>query len=382
MATTDRPATGSADLASDAAAALADAELAHLIAVADGDCLAAAGLLAAACRTGGVPYQVSVVRTADAVVERIGGTDGAVTPVVVGAGAEGAVPFDPDGPVSPLGYDVAVELGATPDPVTALAGAVAAGAVPSRTRPALLETAGLDRGPGVAIPTNDLVDGLAHSGLVHATFSGDRDAAREALADIDLDGTDVADLTEADARRAGSLVALDAAGVPAANGRAAIAVERALRPYRTDGPFDTLGGYADVLDALAERAPGLGVALVVGSNGRETALEHWHDHGRAVHSAVREASTARYSGVLVARTDGPLSSVARLLRDFRSPEPVVLTVAEGAAAAASTHEPVTETLATAAEAVDGSALARDTRGTASFDPDRTERFVEAFREAR
>ncbi len=164
--------------------------------------------------------------------------------------------------------------------------------------------------------------------------------------------------------------------------RAATAVERALRPYRTDGPFATLGGYADVLDALAERAPGVAVALVVGSNSREAALEHWRDHGRASHAAVREATTARYSGVLVARTDGPLASVARLLRDFRSPEPTVLAVSEGTAATAATDEPVRTALQTAAEAAGGSALARDTRGTASFDPDRTERFVEAFREAR
>lgn len=382
MATTDRSAAAPADVASDVAAALAEAELAHLVAVADGDCLASAGLLAAACRSTGVPYQVSVARTADQVTGRLEGTDADATPVVVGAAAEEALPLEADGPVAPLAFAVADELGTTPDPVTALAGAVAAGAVPSQATPALLEAAGLDREPGLAVPTTDLAGGLAHSGLVHASFSGDPEAAREALADVGLDGADGADLSEAEGRRAGSLVALAAAGAPDATERAATAVERALRPYRTDGPFATLGGYADVLDALAERAPGLAVALVVGSNSRGAALEHWRDHGRAAHAAAREATTARYSGVVIARTDGPLASVARLLRDFRSPEPAVLAVGDGAAAAASTDEPVAAALSAAAEAAGGSAIARGARGTASFDPDRTERFVEAFREAR
>lgn len=382
MATTDRSAAAPADAVSDVAAALADAELAQLVAVADGDCLASAGLLAAACRSVGVPYQVSVVRTTDQVAARLDGTDAAATAVAVGATAAEALALDPAGPVAPLAFEVADELGTTPDPVTALAGAVATGAVPSQATPGLLEAASLDREPGLAVPTTDLADGLAHNGLVHATFSGDPEAAREALADIGLDGAAGADRSEAEGRRAGSLVALAAAGAPDATDRAATAVERALRPYRTDGPFATLGGYADVLDALAERAPGLAVALVVGSNSREAALEHWRDHGRAAHAAVREATTARYSGVVIARTDGPLASVARLLRDFRSPEPAVLAVGEGRAAAAATDEPVGSALQAAAEAAGGSALARGTRGTASFDPDRTERFVEAFREAR
>ncbi|MDZ7702087.1 MAG: exonuclease RecJ [Halobacteriales archaeon] len=382
MATTDRPDAAPADAASGVAEALADAELACLVAPADADCLAAAGLLAAACRSAGVPYQASVARTADEVAARLAGADEAATTVVIGATADGGLALDPDGPVSPLAHRIAGELGATPDPVTALAGAVAAGAVPSQATPGLLEAAGLDREPGLAVPTAALADGLAHTTLVHAAFSGDAEATRTALDDVGLADADGADLAEAEARRAGSLVALAAAGAPDATPRAATAVERALRPYRTDGPFETLGGYADVLDALAERAPGLAVALVVGSNGRGDALEHWRARGRAAHAAVRDAATARHHGVLVARTDGPVATVARLLRDFRSPEPTVLAVGDGVAAAAATDAPVGEALAEAAAAAGGSALARGTRGTASFDPDRTERFVEAFREAR
>lgn len=381
MATTDRPAAESADVASDVAAALGEAELAHLVSVADGDSLAAAGLLAMACDATAVPYQVSVARTADALAARLDGSDDAATPIVIGATADDAVALDPDGPVSPYAYAVASELGTSPDPVTALAGVVAAGAVPSQATPDLLEAAGLDREPGVAVPTADLVDGLAHTGLFHAAFSGELEAAREALSDADLAAIDALDGSEAEARRAASFVALAAGGTSDATARAATAVERALRPYRTDGPFGTLAGSADVLSALAERSPGLAVALVVGTDSREAALEAWRDHGRAAHAGVREASTARYSGLLVARTDGPPAAVARLLRDFRSPEPTVLAVGEGEAAAASIEASVAAPLAAAADAAGGSSLARRTRGTATFDPDRTERFIEAFREA-
>lgn len=381
MATTDRQTAAPADAASDVAAAVRAAELVHLVADADGDCLAASGLLAQACADAGVPYHVSVIRTAADRDDRLAATDDAATPVVVGAGADDALALDPDRPVSPVAYEAATALGAAPNPTEALAGVVASGAVPSRATPDLLDAAGLDRGPGVAVPTADLADGLAHTGLAHAAFSGDLEATREALADIDLADADLAALSDAESRRAASLLALAAGGAPEASVRAATAVERALRPYRTDGPFATLGGYADVLAALAERAPGLAVALTVGENGRDAALEGWREHGRAVHAAVDSAGTARHRGVLVARTDGPVSAVARLLCVYRSPEPVVIALNDGDAAAASVETSLDGPLAAAAEAAGGSSLARGTRGLASFDPDRTERFVEAFREA-
>lgn len=381
MATTDRPTAAPADAASDAADALQGAELVHLVANADGDGLAAAGLLAAACDARGVPYQAGAVRTAAEVEARLAGADEAATPVVLGAPATDAVAVDPDGPVSPVAHATAAALGADPDPVTALAGVVAADAVPSRATPELLEAAGLERTAGVAVPTDDLADGLAHTGLVHAAFSGDVEAAREALADLGLpDGT--AELEAADARRVASALALAAGGSPDATDRAATAAERALRPYVTDGPFATLAGYADVLDALAHRAPGLAVALAVGGHGREAALDVWRDHGRAAHAAVRAADTARHRGVLVARTDGSVGAVARLVRDFRSPEPCVLAVGDGEAAAASLEAPVDDALAAAADAAGGSSLARGTAGYATFDADLSERLVEAFREAR
>jgi len=385
MAATDRqPAL--ADAASEVAAELRDAELAHLVASADGDGLAAAGLLAAACRATGVPFHVRVVRTAAEADSRLADRDDSATAVVVGVDAAGETTLGTDGAVSPLAFEVAAALGAEPDPVTALAGVVAADAVPSQVAPDLLERAALERAalertPGVATPTDDLADGLAHCGLVHAPFSGDVDAAGEVLRDLGLADATAETLDGADAKRLASLVALAAVDAPEATPMAATAVERALRPHRTGGPFVTLAGYADVLDALAERAPGLGVALAAGGSDAEPALEAWREHGRAAHAAVASAETARYDGVLVARTDGPLAAVARLLRDFRSPEPVVLAVGEGEAAAASLDDPVSGPLAAAAQAGRGSSSARGRRGVLTFDPDRTERVVDAFREA-
>lgn len=382
MATTDRPAAETTDATSDVVSALSEAELAHLIAATDGDCLAGAGLLAAACQTSGIPYQVSVARTAAGVRERLAGTDEASTPVLIGSSTGDATALDPTGAVSPHAFSAARALGHDPDPIHALAGVVAAGAVPSQATPELLDTAALSRTPGLGVPTADLADGLAHSGLFHAAFSGQADAAAAALAEVGLAEARAPDLDDDEARRAGSFLALVAGSGADAPPSAARAIERALRPHRTDGPFRTLGGYADVLRALADRAPGLGVALIVGANSREAALEAWREHGRAVHAAVGEADTARYSGLVVARTDAPTAAVARLLRDYRSPEPTVLAIGNGTAAAASTDAPVADAMAAAAEAAGGSMLARGQRATGTYDPDRTERFVQAFREAR
>jgi hypothetical protein len=227
------------------------------------------------------------------------------------------------------------------------------------------------------VPTTDRVDGLAHSTLVTGPFSGTVESAGELLADIDGDPTD-----EGTHRTVGSLVALAVAGDPEGTDRGAEAVERVLRPY-VGGPFETIGGYADVLDAVARERPGLAVALAVGGADTETALRTWRDHGRQAHAALQNAKTGRYDGLFVVRCDGPapVDTVARLVRDFRSPEPVVLVVGDGEAAAVGPGDAaVGETTRTGALAVDGEGGGTPTRGRARFDADETE-FVLAFREA-
>ncbi|ELZ59681.1 MULTISPECIES: hypothetical protein [Halorubrum] len=326
------------------AGVLADAPFVRLVATDDGDALAAAGLLARALRAAGTPFQARVDR--DPVPADV--DDGVAVTVGVDRGPH-AVP-GAGRPASTAAFAVARALGVEPDPVVALAGVVAAGSIPGAdgSGDALdaAERAGrVERRPGVALPVSggnadapSRAEALAASMLAVTRYSGDPEAARDALAPIGLPADPDAD----DRRRFASLVAVDAVDGDAASERAASAVERALRPYATDGPFETVGGYADVLDALAREAPGTGIALALASDPDESlraaALDAWSRHGLAAHRALDAATVGRYDGCVVARVDaaavdaGPsiLPTVARLVRDFRSPEPVAVAVDETA----------------------------------------------------
>lgn len=362
-----------------AAAALRDAEFVRLVATADGDALAATGLLARALDAVETPYQASLAAVpeapatdADCTVAighsfRAGGHASRAGGHVSRTGGHAGDVTLEETPLAVEAADVARDLAPDAvDPTLALAGAVAAGAEPSGS---LLEAAGLDRRPGVAIPTDDRVDGLAGSTLVHADFSGDGQAVEAALAELGDD---------ADGRALASFVALSA--VQDAPPRAAAAVERALHPHECDR-FETLGGYADVLDAVAQDRPGTGIALALGHGVESAALETWRAHGQRAHTAIRETETSRYDGVYAARvdSDAPLGTVARLLFEYRSPEPVALAVSDGVAAAAGASS-VEDALRDAATALDGRATARDARGAATFDGTADE-YVDAFRRA-
>jgi hypothetical protein len=363
MSTTDRP-EASAPAVSDIAAQLRDANFLRLVAAPTGDALAAAGLLARAVEGS---FQATVAAfPADA--ERATEAD-----CTVGLGLDVGDVTATDAPLSRLAFAVADALGEA-DPWLALAGTVAAGAEPVGTP---LETADPDRRPGLAVPTADPADGLAHTTLAHGPFSGDREAATAVLGDAS-EGDD-----DETARRRASLVALTVA--EGSTPRGAAAVERLLRPH-VGGPFRTVGGYADVLDALARSQPGLGVAIAAGAGDREAALDEWRAHGRRAHAALAAATTARYDGVLVAQcesgdSDLPLGTVARLLAEYRSPEPVALAVADGRAAVhAADGTDAGRVTAAAATAVDGAAAGTARTARARFRADTTE-FAVAFREA-
>lgn len=349
---------------------LARAPFVRVVAASDGDSLAAAGILAGACESRATPFQLRVGRDA--------GTDNAVTVAV------GPVEVDSDvtlsTPASPVAYEIATDLDAGPDPVLALAGTIAAGET-AESAPVALEAAEnrLQRRPGVAIPTDAYPAGLGASTLLHAPFSGTESQAEALVSDLRAEAD-----PDAFDRQLASLVALETVTAEGATARAADQVERALRPYATpDGPFETLGGYADVLEAVARTAPGTGIRLVLGRGGAEEALDAWKTHGETVHRLLRAADTARHHGLSVLSVPDAdpetLPAVARLSRDFRSPEPLVLAVTDGAAAVAGT-DGVEETIAAAADAVDGTAQGTETTGTARFDTEQTE-FTDAFREA-
>lgn len=337
----------------DLAATLAGARFVRVAPRADGDSIAAAGLLLRALAARSTPFQARVVPLTDA--------PPADATVPIGF-REGLAPDER--PVSAAAADLVRELDCEPDPALALAGCLLGGDP---------KAAGvdLDRRPGVGIPTADLADGLAHSTLFHADFSADETAAGAHLAELADDGRAVA-----------SLAALEAVGSEAASDRAATAIERALRPHATpEGPFETAEGLADVLDCLARDAPGVALALAVGHDTRLEALEAWRAHAKAAHEAIRGADTGRYDGLFVARIDeGPVETVARLLMDFRSPESIVLVVSDGEAGAASLTDGIDGTMEAAAAAVDGVGGGTVRQGVARFGCP-PEAFLEAFREA-
>jgi hypothetical protein len=385
MSAADRPA-GSAPTASDVAAACRDAGFARLVATADGDALAATGVIARALAERARPFQASV---AEPPADLTRSTEADLTIALGRTDATADLSIPPGTTaISEVAFDAAGELGVAPDPLLALAGATAAPVEPGGDLLEAATAAGVRQRPGVAVPTADLTEGLAHTTLVHAPFSGDTERARAALADLKLP----AELDEDAHRRVASAVALRTVGAEDATPRAAARVERALRPYAIDGPFATVGGYADVLDAVAREQPGTGVALALGHDTRASALDAWRTHGERAHRALRTATTGRYDGLFVARgtaadlgvddaADVPVGTVARLLRDFRSPEPVALFVTDGRAAAAATGDHDLATAMTeAASGAGGSAAGTPRRAQATFEADTAE-FIMALREA-
>ncbi|MFO7925716.1 hypothetical protein [Natronomonas sp.] len=341
------------------AAALTDAEFVRLVGTADGDALAAAGLVARGLDAAGVPYQASLAAVPDSPA-----TDADCT-VAIGHPAGDVVVVDDSLAVEAANIVTEFAPEAV-DPELALAGSICAGVEPSG-RP--LERADLDRRPGVAIPIGDPIEGLAGTTLLHASFSGDGRAVEDVLSTLDAP----------DDRELASLVALSA--IEGAPPRAAEAVERALRPYVTDR-FETLGGLADVLDALARTQPGTGIALALGHEVETAAIDAWRAHGQRAHTALREADTGRYDGVYVVRIDDAspalLGTVARLCFWYRSPEPIALAVTDGGAAAVGAG--VDAPFRAAETALGGRVLVRDTHGVATFDGT-ISGFTAAFREA-
>jgi hypothetical protein len=365
---------------------LRSAPFVRVVAAATGDSLAASGVLARALRQCATPFQVRVDPVPSPSLS--GAADDA--DLVVGLGvSDGDVAVVGDGrPASLVAADVVRELGEDPAPVLALAGAAAAGRSPGEAA-SLLESAAeratIDRRPGLAFPTDDLAEGLAHSTLLRIPQSGDPEAARAALAALGVSETP----DETAHRRLASWAAIEAS---APSTRAARAVERVLRPYATpDATFATIGGFGDVLDAAARERPGTGVALAIRDDGetRASVLDAWRTHARAVHETLSAARTGRYDGVFAVRVDdgepGRLGSVARLCLDFEAPEPVVLAVADDSAAAASEDDAgLGRAMAAAVRAVDatGRSAGATRRATARFDDGvEVSRLITAFREA-
>lgn len=399
MSTTDHSANGTAR-ASDIAAKLREADFVRFVAMPDGDSLAATGVLA---RILDAPFQASLTR------EEINESEADVTVSIGRSGGDSGVADVAltDEPIASNAVAIArgLDESRTIDPndaVLALAGIVAAGYEPE-THPDILETADIDSRPGVSIPIDDLTDGLAHTTLVHAPFSGDREATNEALAGIDSDDRTIA-----------SMLALSA--VDETETQASTAIERAIHPYvlatntadektgtmtetetesGVQSQFATLAGYADVLDTLARSRPGIGLALALGYDCYETALDGWREHAHTAHTAVHAADFVRYHGLTVAEVPstvagtGTVETIARLVRDYRSQEPVVLAIAGDEVAGAAIDRDITSAATKAATTVDGNASGRGRLVYAQLsgddedaveDGENVDAFIDAFKE--
>ncbi len=312
MATTGR--TEESTSAAGVAASCRDADFVGLVGAPNGDALAGLALLATALDDIGTPFHARIGATGS---DDVGGDEPDVV-IAVGQtapGVEQTITAGHDRSASERAYAVAAELEA-PDLALALAGRIAAGRAAAASP--LADDA--ERRPGVAVPTTDLADGLAHTTLVHTPFSGDREATSAALADLEM--ADERD--DDDHRRVASHLAMAVTGDEATPPRAATAVERVLRPH-IGGPLRTIGGHADVLDATARASPGLGLAVALGAGGVDEALDVWRDVGQTVHHAVEAVALESHDGFAVGQTETDhVTPVARLVRDFRSPEPVVL----------------------------------------------------------
>ena len=371
--------------ASDIAVDLLDAGLVRLVAAATGDAVAAAGLLTKALESNGVAHQTSVVTLAEQ-TERATDADLTLSLGRPSVDADAVLGVDGD-TASETALSVATELGAA-DYELALAGIYAAGKRPGGDVLAAANDCGIERRPGVGVPTGEFVDGLAHTSLIHAPFSGSTEDASEALAAAGVDET-AAERSENSHQRVASMVALAVCEDEQSTPRAAEILERLLRPLATPGGrFETVEGYADVLDATARERPGLAVPLTLDAVDSSTPLDLWRQHTTRAHEAVRSAATARYDGLFVVRCDRtpPLGTVARLVRDFRSPEPLVLAVADGEAAVTTTgehtetHTHVGALMSETADIVGGVGSGTATCGRARFEGDPTE-FVGTFKEA-
>lgn len=330
---------------SDAAVTLRGAPLVRLLVRRDGDAVAAAGVLARALGSVDVPVQAAATDSRDARTDRVATGDPDAVSVAVGPATGADLTIGVQEPAAATASAIVRELDATtPAYDLALAGVVAAGASPAVATPELLDAAreadAVERRPGVGLATDDVAAGLAGSTLFHAPFSGDPEAAAEALSDagLSVDDPSLTALSESEARTLASLVALSATESPTP-GRAAWTVEHALRPLTVDGPVPTVEGYADVLDVAATVDPGLALAHALGDCGldatlggdRDAPLETWRTVGADVHAAVDAAAPSRYDGVVVLDAgDAPPSLVARLARDWCAPEPVTVAVGDDA----------------------------------------------------
>lgn len=338
MATTDPRGTDTATDA-DLATAVSESTLLTVIARADGTALAAAGALADLATKTGTPFQICLAETRDEAANRARAADESATIIAIGPSTPDADVILGDSVPAKLISRAADRLEQSVPPELVAAGVLAAEQPLSIADSALesLEERGITSEPGVVSPGEDLVDSLAHSTLVHGPFAGTPDRARSLLDEL---GSEPSPRTVASAV---AIAGTRADNRPPSGGQA---IERVLQPHPIQGPWGSLEGLADILEATARSAPGTATALALGHADQEVVLDAWRHHGQTVHQAVREADLARYDGIVeTGATAASPASVARLIRDFRSPEPAVVVLGEDKIGLATTERNAVQWLA-------------------------------------
>jgi hypothetical protein len=257
---------------------LRGAECVRIVSRADGDGLAAAAIFGDALATLGVPRHLSMARAREAAAPRFEAAGTALAPGFADLG-----PACPRDSAALWAFETARELGADPDPGLALAGAIAAGAPLQGAALKAVSQDGLERRPGVASPTTDVAEGLAYSGLLHAPFSGDEDAAAAFLDELDRP-TGQTDDSRTDLASAVALAATE----DRISNRAVSQLHGALAPHPSPTDFATIEGYGDVLRAAARVEPGAALAATLGTVDAELLLDKWRSYGSDLHRAIED----------------------------------------------------------------------------------------------
>lgn len=326
-----------------AVTALRGAPLVRILTKQFADSIAAAGVLTQGLAEQQIPFQVSPTTSQDDRAMRASAGDPDAVTVSIGSLT------DPDladivldhAPVE-MAVSIVKRLGADPEPHLPLAGIIARGENPEKLPELLSSTRDPEqsRSSRFGIPVDDLVDGLAHSLLIHAPFSGDRSQVADMLdrVGVDIDQID----SDETLRQIASAVAINATDGPNPK-RAADYVESFLYPHVTSHQFRTLEGFADILMSTTQSHPGTAVALAIGGNVQSAALETWRQHALTVHRQLNDIELKRYNGVVSFSGEWTwIRTAARVVQRTMSPEPVTIARSdEGVAVAAEDEDRLT-----------------------------------------
>lgn len=334
------------------------------------DSLVTAGIIARFCREQGIPFHVKPVRTTGSLRES---SDS--------AGNEHLrlhVPTEPADTTTPLCYRVhqqITEHGTSLDPYFTLAGILASDYDPADVAPSLLEASAAQDADGIATPTTDWSTGLAASTLHHADYSGDPDATQSAL-----DSFGISTPSEATKRELASFAAVTNVTSSLSTAQSAVGLDRFLEPTTIKHPYQSLGGYSDIIRVLSSPSPGRVISLALPDPAYDAIRSSWQTHATQAHQAIKEAtitSTGHYRRADV-QTDHVITP-ARLL-SYHAPESIVFAANQTHIALNTRTPPVPPSFTTAANATDGTTVLTNTTGLAVIPDGYHEEFFTAFTE--